>query len=242
MGRRLGRRAGISLQRTLATGRALVARCCRRWWGVASWLSEQRSPHSRADLRIYRRVINDQPGSRVVDPRRRHHTAVFDAAGRRWGSRKGRQQCVYRQALAPAAPPHLVASASRPGHTEPAMGLLIARTRRVTPTRITQIDQSRAARQPQEGTMLISLQRSRTRTTVMIAESVDCGFKSATCVNTFDDHGAGPPPASPSASLSVSGVLRLVTNRGGLAGWGGGVELAHVTWSPELSAGAVRAG
>jgi hypothetical protein len=77
--------------------------------------------------------------------------------------------------------------------------------------------------------------------TVMIAESVDCGFRSATCVNTFGDHGAQPPPASPPASLSVSGVLRLVTNCGGLPGWGGGVGLAHVTWSPELSTGAVAA-
>jgi hypothetical protein len=58
--------------------------------------------------------------------------------------------------------PHLVASAARPGHTGPAMGLLIARAWRVTPTRMARIDRSRAARQPQEGTMLISLQRSRT--------------------------------------------------------------------------------
>jgi hypothetical protein len=62
-----------------------------------------------------------------------------------------------------------------------------------------------------------------------VAESVDCGFRSATCVNTFGDHGAEPPPVSPSVSLSVSGVLRLVTNRGGLAGWGGGRRGASPT-------------
>jgi hypothetical protein len=77
--------------------------------------------------------------------------------------------------------------------------------------------------------------------TVMIAESVDCGFRSATCANTFGDHGAGPPPHHHLRHYLFQGVLRLVTNRGGLAGWGGGVELADVTWSPELSAGAVRA-
>jgi hypothetical protein len=49
--------------------------------------------------------------------------------------------------------------------------------------------------------------------------------------------GRSLPPHHHLRHYLFQGVLRLVTSRGGLAGWGGGVELAHVTWSPELSAG-----
>jgi hypothetical protein len=124
---------------------ALVARRCRRWWRLRACSQSKGVRTVGLTCEIYRRVITITACSVALNHGRRLT---------RWsltppvvvGGRAG-APFIDR----PSHPPHrLISSPARPGQTTPnPRWACLSRTRRVRPTRITQIDRSRAARQPQ---------------------------------------------------------------------------------------------